>query len=106
VIPLSELDWDEDAMQFLQRGLQRYMDEIFDAILEGDDRDMVTESGEPFCGCETCYVRETLAFLLPRLVYMFIKGQVRLQHTYKENRDGLQLVSNGGELQRQSEGVS
>jgi hypothetical protein len=35
-----------------------------------------TLSGQPFCGCETCYVREQLFFLVPRIIEAYKKGQI------------------------------
>ena len=38
--------------------------------------DFETLSGQPFCGCETCYVREQLWFLVPRIIDGYKKGKV------------------------------
>lgn len=38
--------------------------------------DFETLSGQPFCGCETCYVREELFFLVPRIIEAYKKGQI------------------------------
>lgn len=106
MIQLTDLDWDEEPMRFLQRGLEQYLDEIFYlAIDEEVDSFVDTASGEPFCGCETCYIRETLAYTLPRILDLYINGHIRLQHTDKEGTDGLQLVSNSGVVELTSEGV-
>jgi len=43
--------------------------------LEVED-EFETLSGQPFCGCETCYVREELFFLVPRIIEAYKKGQI------------------------------
>lgn len=35
-----------------------------------------TLSGEPFCGCATCYTREQLFFLVPRIIKAYKEGKV------------------------------
>lgn len=40
------------------------------------DTEFQTLSGQPFCGCETCYVREQLWFLVPRIIDGYKKGKV------------------------------
>lgn len=35
-----------------------------------------TLSGQPFCGCETCYVREELWFLVPRIIAAYKEGKI------------------------------
>lgn len=37
-----------------------------------------TLSGEVFCGCQTCYVREQLFFLVPKIIHAYKNGQVTL----------------------------
>jgi hypothetical protein len=37
-----------------------------------------TLSGEPFCGCSTCYTREQLFFLTPKIIKAYKNGQVVL----------------------------
>ena len=43
---------------------------------EDDKEEFETLSGQPFCGCETCYVREELFFLVPRIIAAYKKGQI------------------------------
>lgn len=106
MIHLTDLEWDEEPVRFLQQGLEKYLDRIFDAVLSDDSEDFTTESSEPFCGCETCYIRETLAYTLPRILDLYINGNIRLQHTDKEGtEDGLQLVSNSGVVEQEGGGV-
>jgi hypothetical protein len=37
-----------------------------------------TLSGEPFCGCTTCYTREQLFFLVPRIIKAYKEGKITL----------------------------
>lgn len=37
-----------------------------------------TLSGEPFCGCNTCYTREQLFFLVPRIIKAYKEGKITL----------------------------
>lgn len=38
-----------------------------------------TLSGEPFCGCQTCYTREQLFFLVPRIIKAYKEGKISLE---------------------------
>jgi hypothetical protein len=40
------------------------------------EEDFETLSGQPFCGCSTCYVREELFFLIPRILEAYKNGQI------------------------------
>ena len=37
-----------------------------------------TLSGEIFCGCSTCYTREQLYFLVPRIIKVYLDGKISL----------------------------
>jgi hypothetical protein len=52
---------------------------LMDAVYEGTE-DEITEtlSGEPFCGCAQCFWRETLFYLVPRLLEGYEAGKVEL----------------------------
>jgi hypothetical protein len=43
-----------------------------------DDSDFVPLSGEPFCGCGTCYSREQLFFLVPKIIKAYKEGKITL----------------------------
>lgn len=38
-----------------------------------------TLSGEPFCGCSTCYTREQLFFLVPRIIKAYKEGKISIE---------------------------
>jgi hypothetical protein len=43
-----------------------------------NDTDFVPLSGEPFCGCNTCYSREQLFFLVPKIIKAYKEGKITL----------------------------
>ena len=50
-----------------------------DSIVDGEEPDdFTTLSGEPFCGCSTCYTREQLFFLVPRIIKAYKAGKIKL----------------------------
>ena len=60
---------DEEWAHILEKGVEDYTDMLFEAVWEGTE-DIIPEtlSGEPFCGCSTCFWREALFYLVPRLI--------------------------------------
>ena len=72
---LTDQDWAHE----LEKGVETYTDMLMDAVYEGSD-DEITEtiSGEPFCGCSQCFWRETLFYLVPRLLEGYNEGKVEL----------------------------
>ena len=70
---------DEGWAQVLEKGVEDYTDMLMDAVYEGTE-DEITEtiSGEPFCGCSQCFWRETLFYLVPRLLEGYESGKVEL----------------------------
>lgn len=64
----------------LERGIEAYTDMLFEAIFEGTE-DEITEtlSGEPFCGCSQCFWRETLFFIVPKLLKGYEEGKITLE---------------------------
>lgn len=63
----------------LEKGVEHYTDMLFDAIYEGEsDEVSETISGEIFCGCAPCFWRETLFYLVPRLLEGYEAGKVEL----------------------------
>ena len=40
------------------------------------ENDFETLSGQPFCGCDVCYIREQLFFLIPRIVEAYKTGKI------------------------------
>lgn len=101
---IFDYEWDEEPVRFLERGLEEYLDSLFDSVLEGWDgeQELETKSGDPFCGCEICYMRETIAYVLPRIVTMWEKGQVRRRQNGKVLND-LHLVHDGWVMECEGE---
>ena len=95
---LTDYEWDEFPMARLEKLYEEYMDGLFDTLYDTPEQDAETETGIAFCGCETCRIRETFAFLMPRFIDMYLDGSIRLQPPNKEgNSDVVQLVPDGGE---------
>ena len=71
---------DEGWAQILEKGVEDYTDMLFEAVWDGTD-DLIPEtlSGEPFCGCGTCFWREALFFLVPRLSEGYEEGKIELE---------------------------
>ena len=101
---LDQLDWDQEAMEFLEIQYDEYVSRLFAALNEDDCGPDSTESGLPFCGCETCYVRETFAFLMPRFIDLYVKGLITLQHANEGEGDGVQLVQGRGVVESDGPG--
>lgn len=50
-----------------------------ESVVDGEEPDdFTTLSGEPFCGCSTCYTREQLFFLVPRIIRAYKNGIIKL----------------------------
>lgn len=98
----AQYEWDEDNMRALEFAYESYIDQLH-AYVFGDVEmeDLDVESTDAFCGCETCWRRETFAFLMPRFIELYKSGLIwdRTQHAYKEVQDGLQLVQDGRDLE-------
>ena len=63
---------DEDWAKVLEAGLDEYIDSLQNYYVYGEDvtegEEPETLSGEPYCGCETCYWREVLFFVAPKIM--------------------------------------
>ena len=66
----------------LQFELEEYMGQCYDSVDADEefagDAGFETESGYPFCGCNTCEYRELLSFLVPRVLAAQAEGKVEL----------------------------
>ena len=71
---------DENWSNDLEKGVTEYTDSLIDTLFE--EGESVTEqetlSGELFCGCSTCFWRETFFYLVPRLLEGYNEGKVGL----------------------------
>lgn len=72
---------DEDWVRKLQDDFAEYMELCWqDATKELEDGvEFTTISGQPFCGCEVCETRETLAFFIPRILTASQEGKITLE---------------------------
>jgi len=70
---------DEEWAKDLEFEYEQYMGRLAYSI-DADDTEEIIESlsGEPYCGCSTCDVREQLFFLVPRIIKAYKEGQVVL----------------------------
>jgi hypothetical protein len=71
---------DEAWAQDLEKGVEDYTDMLFEAVWDGTE-EIVPEtlSGEPFCGCSSCFWRETLFFLVPKIIKGYEEGKLELE---------------------------
>jgi hypothetical protein len=66
----------------LEKGVESYTDMLLEALWDGNDEDVPeteTLSGESFCGCSECFWRETLFYLVPRLLKGYEEGKIELE---------------------------
>lgn len=68
---IKDFQWSE----YLEREYTNYMDNC-ESLIDDDENGFVTLSGQPFCGCDVCYVREQLFFLVPRIIHAYKEGKV------------------------------
>ena len=65
-------DFDVEAMEMLENSFRVYTDGLLMHVMdEPGFEDFQTASGELFCGCEVCDVREVFAFLVPRILDLY-----------------------------------
>ena len=70
---------DDAWAQKLESDYETYMFNC-ESVVDGEEPDdFTTISGEPFCGCTTCYTREQLFFLIPRIIEASQNGQVTVE---------------------------
>lgn len=74
---INDSGWAEE----LERGVEDYTDMLFEAIYPEGTEDEITEtlSGEPFCGCNRCFWRETLFYIVPKLLRGYKEGKIELE---------------------------
>lgn len=64
----------------LEKGVETYTDMLFEAVWDANDTEIVeTLSGEPFCGCSPCFWRETLFYVVPRIIQGYEEGKIELE---------------------------
>ena len=71
---------DQEWAEELERGVEAYTDMLFEARYEGTEEELTeTLSGEPFCGCNRCFWRETLFYVVPKLLKGYEEGKIELE---------------------------
>lgn len=84
---IEDYEWEPTDMGSVEVGFHDYMDRLMFEVMEGygEEGPSDTESGFPFCGCDTCVVRESMAFLMPRIIDLYDQGLIkRTQEPAKE----------------------
>lgn len=66
---------DEKWATELQNGVVEYTDNLIESVFNEDDS-VETISGEIYCGCDTCFWREALFFLVPRIIEGYKTGKL------------------------------
>jgi hypothetical protein len=71
---------DEKWAEELQQGLDEYIDTLQNWYVYGDEDGEEPEalSGQPYCGCMTCYWREVLFFVSPKIMRGQNEGKLEL----------------------------
>jgi hypothetical protein len=69
---------DEDWSKNLETEYEEYIWDCESSIDGEESEDFEPLSGEPFCGCTTCYTREQLFFLVPRIIKAYKEGKITL----------------------------
>jgi hypothetical protein len=66
---------DEAWAKNLEEKFEEYIYACMDSVdADLDDEEFETVSGEPYCGCSTCYNREVIMFLMPRIIDAYKAG--------------------------------
>jgi hypothetical protein len=69
---------DENWSKQLETEYEEYIWDC-ESSIDGEESDDFTPlSGEVFCGCTTCYTREQLFFLVPRIIKAYKEGKITL----------------------------
>lgn len=72
-VVIHDVSW----AQKLEHEYEDYMDSCSESLDEDDEFE--TLSGEPFCGCSTCFTREQLVFLIPRISEGLNEGKISIE---------------------------
>ena len=65
----------------LQAELDEYMGRLISWYIDNEEEgeEPETISGQPFCGCDTCYWREYLAFTAPKIIEGYLAKKIELE---------------------------
>lgn len=61
---------------YISAELAEYMENCAALVFDDPAPEFTTLSGEEYCGCEVCESRETLHFLVPRILQAYKEGKV------------------------------
>lgn len=64
---------DEAWAKSLEEDFETYIFACMDAV-DSEVDEFETVSGQPYCGCSTCYNREVIMFLMPRIIDAYKAG--------------------------------
>jgi hypothetical protein len=72
---------DEEWAHELEVSLEEYMEQLSALLYDEDEvaKDFETVSGEGYCGCSICEIREILSFVIPRAIQGYLDGKVVLE---------------------------
>lgn len=73
---------DEEWAKKLELDLEEYMGQLSAYLYDEDEvpEDFETLSGQAYCGCSTCEIREILALVVPRSIQGLIEGKVLISN--------------------------
>jgi hypothetical protein len=66
-------------MENIEEKFDEYQDVLFSILEEEGEEIKETLSGEPFCGCNTCHMREAIVFLAPHIIRGYREGKISLE---------------------------
>jgi hypothetical protein len=69
---------DETWAHILEQNFEEYLWNCESTIDADEPNGFEPLSGQPFCGCQTCYTREQLFFLVPRIIEAYKEGKITL----------------------------
>jgi hypothetical protein len=71
---------DTEWAKTLEVNLEDYMGQLSAYLYDEDEvpEDFETISGQPYCACSTCEIREILFFVVPRAIQGYLDGKVTL----------------------------
>lgn len=73
---MSKFEFDQEWAEVLEAQYEEYLWDC-EASIDGEEsEDFETLSGEAFDGCSTCYTREQLFFLIPRIIKAYKEGKI------------------------------
>ena len=71
----------------MERSFEAYLDNCVESV--DSDESFETESGEMFCGCSECYTRESIMWLIPRIIDAYRAGVIEEDFSNKSIEERL-----------------